>query len=379
MAYQTSAHDPTDIKPELTRLWSENLHDVGSQERADDKFAWLYERAPFGGARAYLARGDAAGGDAAVGTCTLQTRGFYVMGQPHTTGLFADLAVDAAHRTGAPALQLLRHVRADATARFPFALGFPNAKAMAVFKRAGFAELGQMRRYAIILRHERYVPRAAAAISPLLPPALSKWVAEQTEMPAVQRMLGTAADWATMLLRATSVRHAVGPQEEPPQVYESLPASDDDPLVAELVRVWERGYGDVALASARSLAFLRWRVEPWREHFVVVLRDAEGPCGYALCTVQDQICHIRDLFGSLAGVEALAAQLPSVCYDRGLVGASFRYLGAPWLGQALEAAGFSLRAETRMVAVCFDEHSPLAANDLRLAANWLVTDIDEDT
>lgn len=372
MTYETSAHAPREVKAELCQIWRDNLQDV-AQSGAETKFAWLYEDSPFDGARVYFA--NTVGNP--IGTCALQTRRFSVNGEVHTTGLLADLAIDKHHRTGAPALQLLRRIHADSAADFPLTLGFPNAKAMAVFKRAGFSVLGHMQRYAVILRHEKYVPRAAASISMHLPPALSRWVEEQTKSPVVQKWLGTAADWATMALRATATRHAIG--EEPLVVHETLPAGADDPLAIELATVWQRGSQELAIASTRTLPFLQWRARVWSVPFCVVLHDAEGPCAYALCSVDDGVGHLRDVFGTMDGITALMSQLPSLCYDRGLASVSFRYLGAPWLAKALEEAGFSLRPETRMIAISTGQAIAMAPSELTLAANWLLTDIDEDT
>ncbi|MBK9071766.1 MAG: GNAT family N-acetyltransferase [Myxococcales bacterium] len=371
MSYTLSAHAPKEIKATLCQLWRDNLQDVGSDEAAEHKFEWLYETSPHGGAVAYLAHETTS--NQPIGTCALQARAFSYHGAICDTGLFADLAVDKAHRTGAAALQLLRRLAADAKAHGPFAIGFPNAKALPMFKRAGFAVLGQTQRYAVILRHESYVPRAAAAVGVHLPPSLSRWIEEQTRTPAVQRVLGTAADWASMALRATTTRHNVGRGEV--QAFDDLTDVDETALGEAIDQAWQRGAREVAVASQRSLTNVQWRIANWQHPRLFVLRDAEGPCAYALTSDEDGVAHIRDLFGTITGMTGLVAQLPSLLYDRGAVSASFRYLGAPWLAGALEAAGFSLRGETRSVAAVFGTED----QSLALTANWHLTDIDEDT
>lgn len=375
MTYTLSAHPPQEIQATLCQLWRDNLQDVGGDDGAERKFSWLYETSPHRGAIAYLARESAS--NQPIGTCALQTRTFSYHGALCETGLFADLAVDKAHRTGAAALQLLRRLAADAKARGPFAIGFPNAKALPMFKRAGFAVLGQTQRYAVILRHESYVPRAAAAVGVHLPPSLSRWIEEQTRTPAVQRVLGTAADWASMALRATTTRHNVGRGEV--QAFDDLDDADSALLGEAIDQVWQRGAREVAVASQRSLAGLQWRVANWHQPRLFVLRDAEGPCAYALVSDEDGVAHTRDLFGTVDGMTALIAQLPSLLYDRGFVSASFRYLGAPWLAGALEAAGFTLRGETRTVAAVLGSKDGGEDRSLSLTANWHLTDIDEDT
>ena len=73
-----------------------------------------------------------------IGCCGLGTRQVWIDGHPVQAGLFADFAVDAAHRTLMPALTLQKALCSDAQRRFPVTYGFPNKVAVGIFQRIGF-------------------------------------------------------------------------------------------------------------------------------------------------------------------------------------------------------------------------------------------------
>ena len=59
---------------------------------------------------------------------------------------------------------------------------------------------------------------------------------------------------------------------------------------------------------------------------------------------------------------------------------SVRYLGAPWLVEALESRGFVARQSPRLIAVGVSDNIDAEARAaLTTATRWHLTDADEDT
>ena len=76
---------------------------------------------------------------------------------------------------------------------------------------------------------------------------------------------------------------------------------------------------------------------------------------------------------------ALLDYLPLVAYQAGATSLSMRYLGAPWLVEALTARGFAPRTSTRMIAVSVGATTSAAARARILDPSaWHLTDVDED-
>ncbi|HEX7838326.1 MAG TPA: hypothetical protein VF469_12715, partial [Kofleriaceae bacterium] len=151
--YSISATEVQESKDLLLRLWGDNLHVRGD---LDDKLRWFYCESPHGPGRAFLLHAS----DAPVGCAGLGVRTLFRWGHPLRAALFADLAIDRSHRSGLPALTLLRSVAAEVARDFDLGYGFPNCRAIAVYRRAGFIELGQMYRYVRVLRSRRYLQAA---------------------------------------------------------------------------------------------------------------------------------------------------------------------------------------------------------------------------
>jgi hypothetical protein len=337
--YSISETDIHDSGAVLQRLWADNLDVRGS---LDTKLRWFYCDGPHGPGRALVLRAhDAAVGCAGVGVRTLVHRG-----TPLRAALFADLAIDRQHRSGLPALTLLRSIRDEVTRDFDLGYGFPNRKAIAVYRRAGFVELGRMDRYVRVLRSGHYLAAAAPGL----------------------RIVAAAADRA---LAAVERLHALRARR-----FELDWPARFDP---RFDRLWQAVRTDHRIACERSAAFLGWRFAHDQHRIAAVIRrDTGALAGYGvLRPAQDGLIELVDLFGTGARDigAALALIVPAV-RQLGFAALGVRFLGDPRVVRVLRAHGFVRRGEPRSIVVAPGRDPALAALP---AAAWHLTDLDEDT
>jgi hypothetical protein len=333
--YSTSATEVQDSKDLLLRLWEDNLHVRGD---LDDKLRWFYCDSPHGPGRAFLLHANGA----PVGCAGLGVRTLFQHGRPLRAALFADLAVDRGHRSGLPALTLLRSVAAEVARDFELGYGFPNRKAIAVYRRAGFIELGQMYRYVRVLRSRRYL-RAA----------LGDWIAD------------TALAIAARTRRMFARRFAL----EWPEAFD-----------ARFDRLWQAVHASYPLVCERTAAFLRWRFaqEPHRIAGLVCRSSGELVAYAVYRSAGDGFVELLDLFG--AGeheVGAMLAHTVPAAAALGFTAVGFRFLGDPRVIRLLHAHGFARRGEPRSIVVA-GGRGPARAPMHDLGA-WYLTDLDEDS
>lgn len=335
--YSVSETDVHGSSAVLHRLWADNLDVRGG---LDARLHWFYRDGPHGPGRALVlrARGDVVG-CAGVGVRTLVHRG-----APLRAALFADLAIDRPHRSGLPALTLLRSIQAEVARDFDLGYGFPNRSAIAVYLRAGFVELGRMYRHVRVLRSRRYL---GAGPWLRVPAALADRALAAAERVHELRARRFALDW---------------------------PARFD----ARFDRPWQAIHGGDRIACERSAAFLRWRFARDRHRIAaVVCRDTGTLVGYGVLRPADQgLVELVDLVG--AGPRALDAAIGLIvpaARQLGFAAIGFRFLGDPRVIRVLRAHGFVRRGEPRSIVVAPGRSAALAALP---AAAWYLTDLDED-
>lgn len=334
--FETDIHDSRAV---LHRLWADNLHPRGG---LDAKLRWFYCDGPHGPGRALVLRAhDAAVGCAGVGVRTLVHRGTALR-----AALFADLAIDRPHRSGLPALTLLRAIQAEVARDFDLGYGFPNHKAIALYRRAGFVELGRMHRYVRVLHGRSYLATAA-------PP------------------LRVAAAVADRALAAAAHLHALRARR-----FElDWPAEFD----ARFDRLWQAVRTGDRIACERSAAFLGWRFAHDRHRIAaIVRRDTGALAAYGVLRPAERgLVELVDLLG--AGdreLDAAIALIVPAARRLGFAAIGFRFLGHPRVIRVLRAHGFVRRGEPRSVVVAPGRGSALAALPTRTA--WYLTDLDED-
>lgn len=333
---ETDIHDSGAI---LQRLWADNLDVRGS---LDAKLRWFYCDGPHGPGRALVVRAhDAAVGCAGVGVRTLVHRG-----APLRAALFADLAIDRRHRSGLPALTLLRSIRDEVARDFDLGYGFPNRKAIAVYRRAGFVELGRMDRHVRVLHSGRYLAAAAPQL----------------------RVAAAAADRALAVIERL---HALRARR-----FElDWPARFD----ARFDRLWQAVRTGDRIACERSAALLGWRFahEPHRIA-AVIRRDTGALVAYGVLRPADHgLVELVDLLGAGArAIDMALALIVPAARQLGFAAIGFRFLGDPRVIRVLRAHGFVRRGEPRSIIVAAGRDPALAALP---AAAWYLTDLDEDT
>jgi hypothetical protein len=339
--YSVSESDVHDSREVLQRLWADNL---GVRGGLDDKLRWFYCDGPHGPGRAIVLRArDAAVGCAGIGVRTLVHRGV-----PLRAALFADLAIDRRHRSGLPALTLLRSIQAEVARDFDLGYGFPNRKAIAIYRRAGFVELGWMYRYVRVLCSRRYL---GAATPWLLAPAAA----------IADRALAAAARLHQLRARRFAL--------DWPEQFD-----------ARFDRLWDAAGAGDRIACERTAAFLRWRFAHEPHRIAAVVRRATGElAAYGVLRPAERgLIELIDLFG--AGERELGAAIalivPAVA-RLGFAAIGFRFLGDPRVIRLLHAHGFARRGEPRSIVVAHGRGSALAA--LPASAAWYLTDLDEDT
>jgi hypothetical protein len=338
--YSVSETDIQDSRAVLHRLWADNLDVRGG---LDAKLRWFYCDGPHGPGRALVLHAHgAAVGCAGVGVRTLVHRGAALR-----AALFADLAIDRPHRSGLPALTLLRSIRAEVAHDFDLGYGFPNHKAIAVYRRAGFVELGRMDRYVRVLHSDRYFAAAAP------------WL----------RVAGAVADRA--LAAATRLHELRARRFEL-----DWPARFD----ARFDRLWQTVRTADRIACERSAALLGWRFAHDRHRIAaVVRRDTGALAAYGVLRPAERgLIELVDLLG--AGereLDAAIALIVAAARRLGYAAIGFRFLGDPRVIRVLRTHGFVRRGEPRSIVVAPGRGSALAA--LPAAAAWYLTDLDEDT
>lgn len=137
----------------LLALWQGNLGDAARMRR---KYDWFYAGCPMGEPSVCLLRHA---DETPVGVASAGARRMCMDGVEVGAGVLVDLAVAAEHRSLGPALMLQAALAEAALQRFAFLYGFPNAKAVPVFKRVGHAALGEMLRLVRVVRHARYLDK----------------------------------------------------------------------------------------------------------------------------------------------------------------------------------------------------------------------------
>ncbi len=376
--YRVERVAPADGRDDLLRLWSDNLHVEGGVEA---KFDWLYRDAPLVPDDVFFLR---TGDGAVVGTAGVGLRRFQLGagsgssggGDPARdaiAGLLADLAVDKAHRSVGPALALVREVKAFALGRHELAYGFPNALAEGVFKRVGYHPLGNITRWARVLRHADYAGRVRELELSRVPPAARELLYRAAEQPWFATLAGAAVDLAQLARRSPAALEAARRLR-----VEARPALDGGGIDA----LWARARVEYGVVAHRTASVLSWRF-PTAATRTWYGGHARGPGGLRAYAVversDDGSAHIRDLFGHRPDVLALLELLPALLYRTGATSLSMRYLGAPWLSEALAARGFSTRQARRLIVVGTSETlPPETAALVRTPDAWHLTDFDED-
>jgi hypothetical protein len=249
-------------------LWHGNL---GEEARMRSKYDWFYAGCPFGEPTLCLLRHVA--DNQYVGVASAGPRRMQAGDSAIAAGVLVDLAVTAAHRSLGPAMMLQTALAEAAGARFDLLYGFPNPKAAPVFKRAGYAKLGEIVRYARVLRYRDYLarkfPRPLAAMG------------------------GVLVDFGVRLHDAWRARG-----DRP------LTAQWSDKADPRFDALWADSEHAGATLSIRDLAFARWRFDqcPFdTTRYLLLSYPSDGSLqAWFACQVKGSALHVRDFWSAEA-------------------------------------------------------------------------------
>lgn len=144
-----------------------------------------------------------------------------------------------------------------------------------------------------------------------------------------------------------------------------------------------RVLGDYNIIGHRDAAFLNWRFRPdqvGRSLIATVLdRDSKELRAYAVVIEKEPgDAQFGDfLAGSPQDLGILLDAIVPALRARGFSSATSLFLGAPWVGQVLQAHGFAFRGAPRVVTVRANPNRVESSTILH-ADNWYMTPADRD-
>lgn len=322
--YSTRDGDAAADREAVLAVWRGNL---GQDARMAIKYDWFYGRAPTGAPLLQLLMH--AGTEAPVGVCAAGRRRMLHNGREARAGVVVDLAVITAHRTLGPALILQQGLFAAGRRELDLLYGFPNPKAVPVFKRIGYRHLADMTRYARVVRHAQYLRRRLPQLAaPLAAPLgalidLGHRLRDAWRWPAARRL---RAQW-----------------------------SDRVPDIAPL---WDASPKPPALTALRDAAYLRWRfddapaadLQPFRH---LQLFDGDNPAAWFATRVDGHILHIHDFWcrdGAQPAPAIIAAMLHAA-RRQGRTAVSIELATSDARLQAWRQLGFEARSQRPVFGV----------------------------
>ncbi len=347
---------PADVREGMMQVWRKNLpvHD------AAEKYRWFFEDAPEQPKAVFvlyaLTEGKA---DEIVGTSSVGIRRFSVNGKTLRVALLADLAINKEHRQLRWALNMVREVRDYALRNHAVLYGFPNHKAVGVFRRAGCKGLGSMPRYARVLRHAGYIERLTERED------VPHWASPILKSGLGQSVLGAGAD--VMRMAELAPKYIAGATQFRLQWIESDDARIDD--------LWQQARSHYPIVGERTSEFLSWRFPKAEGHRFAALVDRKRPelRAYAVVLRSGTVIHMRDFFGFPDDIGPLIRQLLPILYGEGVTSISVRFLGAKRFADALRECGFAMRQGARDIVVDATD-----AFDVSEVEQWFLSDGDED-
>jgi hypothetical protein len=314
------------------------------------KYDWFYLGCPWGTPLLELLNYTPTA--ACVGTCATGPRRMLWQGREIRAGVLVDMAVAAQHRTLGPALILQAGLLAAAADRFDLLYGFPNPKATAVVRRAGYPVIGELRRFSCVLRHGSYIERV---------------------MP---KFLAQPIGWLFDLLR--DGQRTLRAQRNPRHI--AIWHDCADPRMDELWLNSEHGSGLIAI---RDSAMLRWRFDalPGIEtrYLCVTESGKDSLLAWFACQIDGTTLHVRD-FWSRDGAQGMRrshidALIRAARRDNRYAAVSVEYAAPAARLSGWLAAGFVEREGQPIVGRWLHEHGTAGAQQW---ADFHLTAADED-
>lgn len=323
--YRVVDGDPVQDRAAVLALWDGSL---GQRERMREKYGWFYQGCPFGPPLLRFLQHVPT--MTRVGTCSAGVRRMLWQGREIEAGLLADLAVLQEHRSLGPALILQQGMIESGRHRFDLLYGFPNAKAVPVFKRVGYSKLTDIRRHVRVIRHGDYLRRRVPA--------------------GFSHVLGFAID--SVLHIRDRMRSLAGAR---------LKARWSQRADARFDALWQQSPHGDGLLAIRDREYAQWRFdeEPGGQTRYLLLGGNPGDqlqCWFAT-HAEDGILHVRDFWcaDGIAGVAPCYIDaLILAAHEAGYVAVSVETTCTPTRMRGWQSRGFKERS-SRQVLGCWGE------------------------
>lgn len=320
-SYVASEGDALGDRELMLEIWQGNL---GTDGHMAHKYDWFYRDCPYGPPLVQRLRHTPDG--EWVGVCAMGRRRMLWQGREIRTGILVDLAVRPQHRSLGPALVLQLGLVDAARRQLDLALGFPNPKAAAVFKRIRYNHLTEIVRYARVLRHGPYVRRR-----------LPGWLATP---------VGLVLDLRS--IAGIAVAGLRGPR---------LQVQWSDRAVDAMDSLWRASPHGQGLLAVRDAEYVRWRFDasPLFQSRHLLLRDpADGSLLAWFTTRLDEgVLQVMD-FWSLDGIDGVAPRyldaLLAAAWRLGCSAVSMQAATSPGRMASWIAKGFVERARRPVFA-----------------------------
>lgn len=315
-AYTVRPGDVVADREAVLAIWRGNL---GVEARMARKFDWFYAAAPQGAPLMQLL--VHAGSAAPVGTCSAGRRRMCLGTQVLDAGVLVDLAVMPEHRSLGPALMLQQGLFTAGRTQLDLLYGFPNPKAVPVFKRIGYRALGQMERHVRVVRHAPYLARR-------LPAPLAA-------------IAGAVIDAGHALARAFRARSRATWHERVPDGLDTLLRDAPRPE---------------AVTAERTPGSLRWRFDdaPDAGFRHLVLADRDGVAAWFATRRDEHVLHVHDYWtrdGALASRADIDGLL-SAARRGGAAAVSIELASIGSLLHPWREAGFTVRSARPVFGWC---------------------------
>jgi len=285
------------------------------------RYDWLYLGNPHGPASVWIAEDEDRG--ETVGVASAFPRRATLEGTETLGWVLGDFCIRDEYRTLGPALQLNRAcLEAVDHGSAGFCYDFPSRSMMAVYRRLRLAPIGNVVRFARVLRWGRRLRRAVT------PPALGA-------------VVGTIA----------SVADLVPPSRAQSSAGLSMRRQADacGGEFDELDRARRVG---TRLHLDRSAAHLNWRyrAKPGSGYEMLTARDARGLRGYAVFSMEEGDAQVADLSAlDEATAQALLDEMAAHLWRQGAATVSMPLLASSPLVATLRRNGFHPREASPVV------------------------------
>ena len=316
------------------------------------KCPWYYENKNFSSS-IYLLR--ELGEKDVLGAISSVSRSYNSKNGEQVVGLCADFAVDKKHQSLVPALKLVKSLIKGSHEKCDILLGFPNNKSVNVMCRAGFRLLGELPRYALILKSKPYI--------------------KETHLSRFGTLITVPVDlFLRFYFWVSRCKHFSD--------YELTEVFSADELFDKLWTTCSE-QNDLYIGK-RDRTYLNWRffANPINKSRIFVLKQNKTHelVGYAVFRVNAGGHWYAHDFFALSGnkiLKCLMQKVIATAIKENAISLSIEFLGNKEVTQLLDRLKFSKRISERRVVLAQLKESNEYQKDIYDINNWFITSADE--